>query len=191
MLGNNVHVKWMTLSAFLAFCPFNLRLRCLATPCHTQDSICYHVTDVADGKDPGGVFTGDTLFIAGSGRFFEGVGSEMVAALDYLGSLPNETIVYNGHEYTAGSLAFGKHIDPPNPGLERLAEITQKNKVTTGLTTIGDEKEWNVFMRLDSEAVMLAFCHLSFSSISPRSTEKQRRRRRIHPRVLPWIPSDN
>jgi hydroxyacylglutathione hydrolase len=87
----------------------------------------------------------------------------MVAALDYLGSLPNETIVYNGHEYTASNLAFGKHIDPSNPGLERLAEITQKNKVTTGLTTIGDEKEWNVFMRLDSEAVMLAFYHLSFS----------------------------
>jgi hydroxyacylglutathione hydrolase len=181
----------MTLFAFLAFCPFNPRLRCLATPCHTQDSICYHVTDVADGKDPGGVFTGDTLFIAGSGRFFEGVGSEMVAALDYLGSLPNETIVYNGHEYTAGSLAFGKHIDPSNPGLERLAEITQKNKVTTGLTTIGDEKEWNVFMRLDSEAVMLAFCHLSFLSISPRSTEKQHHQRRILPRVLSWIPSDS
>jgi hydroxyacylglutathione hydrolase len=137
-VGNNVHVK------------------CLATPCHTQDSICYYVTDVADGKHSGGVFTGDTLFIAGSGRFFEGVGSEMVAALDYLGSLPDETIVYDGHEYTAGNLAFAKHVDPTNPALERLADITQKNEITTGLTTIGDEKEWNVFMRLDSEAVIKA-----------------------------------
>lgn len=127
--------------------------RCLATPCHTQDSICYYVTDTKDKTQAGGVFTGDTLFIAGCGRFFEGVGSEMVSALNYLGTLPDQTIVYNGHEYTAGSLAFGKHIDPNNSGLARLSDILQKNKITTGLTTIGDEKEWNVFMRLDSEAV--------------------------------------
>ena len=156
----------MTLSAFSAYRTFNPRLRCLATPCHTQDSICYHVTDIADGKNPGGVFTGDTLFIAGMGRFFEGVASEMIVVLDYLGSLPSETIVYSGHEYTAGNLAFAKHIDPSNPGLERLVEITQKNKVTTGLTTIGDEKEWNVFMRLDSEAVMLVFYHFLFVNLT-------------------------
>ena len=77
----------------------------------------------------------------------------MISALNYLGTLPDQTIVYNGHEYTAGNLAFGKHIDPKNPGLARLSDILQKNKITTGLTTIGDEKEWNVFMRLDSEAV--------------------------------------
>jgi hydroxyacylglutathione hydrolase len=128
-------------------------VRCLATPCHTQDSICYYVTDTKDKTQPGGVFTGDTLFIAGCGRFFEGVGSEMISALNYLGTLPDETIVYNGHEYTAGNLAFGKYIDPANPGLARLSSIVQKNKTTTGLTTIGDEKEWNLFMRLDSEAV--------------------------------------
>jgi len=93
--------------------------------------------------------------MAGCGRFFEGVGEEMDKALTYLGTLPDETIVYNGHEYTGGSLAFGKHVDPDNAGLARLAKIAQDNKITTGLTTIGDEKEWNVFMRLDSEAVRL------------------------------------
>jgi len=134
----------------------HIHVRCLATPCHTQDSICYYVTDTKDKTQAGGVFTGDTLFIAGCGRFFEGVGSEMVLALNYLGTLPDQTIVYNGHEYTAGSLAFGKHIDPQNPGLARLFDILQKNKITTGLTTIADEKEWNVFMRLDSEAVKRA-----------------------------------
>lgn len=126
---------------------------CLATPCHTQDSICYHVTDTSDDKHPGGVFTGDTLFIAGCGRFFEGTGGEMIRALDYLGKLPDKTIVYNGHEYTTGSLAFGRYIDQHNPALARLGEIVQKNDITTGLTTIGDEKEWNVFMRLNSSAV--------------------------------------
>ncbi|KAF8630358.1 hypothetical protein AX15_002925 [Amanita polypyramis BW_CC] len=131
----------------------NIHVKCLATPCHTQDSICYYFTDRADSSFPGGIFTGDTLFIGGSGRFFEGTGEEMHHALSYLATLPDETIVYNGHEYTTGNVAFAKAVDPQNPAIARLEALTKENKVTTGLTTIGDEKQWNVFMRLGSEAV--------------------------------------
>ncbi|KAG6909847.1 hypothetical protein DXG01_015120 [Tephrocybe rancida] len=134
----------------------NTRIRCLATPCHTQDSICYHITDNSNSAQPGGVFTGDTLFIGGSGRFFEGTGDEMNKALKYLGTLPDSTIVYNGHEYTAGNVSFAKSIDPSNADIARLEKLVKANKVTTGLTTIGDEKEWNVFMRLTSDAVRSA-----------------------------------
>jgi hydroxyacylglutathione hydrolase len=129
--------------------------RCLATPCHTQDSICYHVTDKSDESHPGGVFTGDTLFIGGNGRFFEGNGDEMNAALAYLGTLPDKTITYVGHEYTAGNVAFGKSVDPENKGLDRLHELVKNNKITTCLSTIEDEKEWNVFMRLGTDAIRL------------------------------------
>lgn len=60
----------------------SLDIKCLSTPCHTQDSICFFVEDKA--KNQRGVFTGwvavvyiadplrDTLFLAGCGRFFEG-----------------------------------------------------------------------------------------------------------------------
>ncbi|KAG5645901.1 hypothetical protein DXG03_005048 [Asterophora parasitica] len=131
-------------------------VKCLATPCHTQDSICYYVTDTANEAQAGSVFTGDTLFIAGCGRFFEGTGEEMNRALTYLGTLPDATVVYNGHEYTASNLAFAQSIDSENAAILRLAGLVKKNKITTGLTTIGDEKEWNVFMRLESEAVRFA-----------------------------------
>lgn len=90
--------------------------------------------------------------MAGCGRFFEGTAPEMHKALTYLGSLPEDTIVYNGHEYTKSSLAFGAHIDPKNPAMERLQKLTE-NEITTGRSTIADEKEWNVFMRLGSGAV--------------------------------------
>jgi len=80
----------------------------------------------------------------------------MVAALEYLGHLPDETLVYNGHEYTQDNLAFGKHVDPANVGIATLEEIAKKNAIRTGITTIGNEKEWNVFMRLDSPAVRYA-----------------------------------
>ena len=77
----------------------------------------------------------------------------MHRALSYLGTLPDQTVVYNGHEYTAGNLAFARSVDPENAALTRLAGIVEENKVVTGLTTIADEKEWNPFMRLQSAAV--------------------------------------
>ncbi|KAJ4488440.1 beta-lactamase-like protein [Lentinula aciculospora] len=134
----------------------DIHVKCLATPCHTQDSICYYVTDSVNKNHPGGVFTGDTLFIAGCGRFFEGDGAEMDAALSYLGTLPDSTIVYNGHEYTNGNVAFAKAIEPENKAFAKLDELAKSNEIITGLTSIGEEKEWNVFMRLDNATVRQA-----------------------------------
>ncbi|PSR71165.1 hypothetical protein PHLCEN_2v13011 [Hermanssonia centrifuga] len=134
----------------------SINVKCLHTPCHTQDSICYYVTPTDGSGHPGGVFTGDTLFIAGCGRFFEGTAPEMHAALSYLGALPDKTITYVGHEYTASNVAHAKTIDPENAGLKRLEEIIKNNEITTGLTTIGDEKEWNTFMRVHTEPVQKA-----------------------------------
>lgn len=61
----------------------------------------------------------DTLFQGGCGRFFEGTPEEMHAALTYLGKLPDETIVYNGHEYTPGNVKFGLKIEPVNEDIKR------------------------------------------------------------------------
>jgi len=80
----------------------------------------------------------------------------MHAALTYLGTLPHDTVVYNGHEYTASSLKFALSVDPNNLDLARLAKIVSENTVTTGLTTIGDEKSWNPFMRLNSDIIKCA-----------------------------------
>ncbi|KAL1412909.1 Cytoplasmic glyoxalase II [Vanrija albida] len=126
----------------------SLHVKALATPCHTQDSICFFVEDKAKGQR--GVFTGDTLFLAGCGRFFEGNAAEMNAALSKLAKLPEDTLVYNGHEYTTGSAKFGLAIEPDNAALKGLFERSQTDKVTTGKSTIGDEKKWNVFIRLDT-----------------------------------------
>ncbi|KAG8891104.1 Cytoplasmic glyoxalase II [Tulasnella sp. 332] len=130
----------------------SIKIKCMATPCHTQDSICYYVTD---SKNPSqkGVFTGDTLFIGGCGRFFEGTAEEMHKSLSYLGTLPDDTVTWIGHEYTTSNFKFGAHVDPENEAIKRGLELSAENKVTTGKTTIADEKEFNVFMRLDSQAV--------------------------------------
>jgi hydroxyacylglutathione hydrolase len=52
----------------------------------------------------------DTLFQGGCGRFFEGTATEMDSSLQYLASLPGDTLVYSGHEYTPGNLKFAKQV---------------------------------------------------------------------------------
>merc|ERR1712012_446920 len=85
-----------------------LNVRCIFTPCHTSGHICYYVTQDEDKA----VFTGDTLFLGGCGRFFEGTAPQMQHALgSALSSLPGETLVYCGHEYSLQNLAFGAHVD--------------------------------------------------------------------------------
>jgi hypothetical protein len=109
----------------------------------------------------------DTLFQGGCGRFFEGTPGEMRSSLAYLAKLPNDTVVYNGHEYTAGNLTFAKTVEPDNPALLRLQALVDSNKITAGKSTIGDEKEWNVFMRLDSGAIKyVLFCPYGFILIT-------------------------
>ncbi|KAF8275248.1 hydroxyacylglutathione hydrolase [Lactarius quietus] len=110
-----------------------LDVKCLATPCHTRDSICYYVIDTRG-------LHGRYLFIGGCGVFFEGTGAEMHAAFELMRStLPDDTVTYVGHEYTAGNLRT-------RPRAAR--GDVDAHPVTVGRTTIGDEKEWNVFWRL-------------------------------------------
>lgn len=61
----------------------------------------------------------DTLFQAGCGRFFEGTPEEMHRALTYLGTLPDDTVVYNGHEYTRGSAKFGLSVEKKNEDIKK------------------------------------------------------------------------
>ena len=86
------------------------------------------------------MFTGDTLFIGGCGRFFEGTPKEMHKALnEVLAALPDDTKVYPGHEYTKGNVKFAKKV-LNNDAIKKLDEYSQANKETQGKFTIGDEK---------------------------------------------------
>lgn len=63
--------------------------------------------------------------------------------------------VQNGHEYTASNLKFGLSVEPDNAPLKAVYEKVQtpEGKVTAGKSTIGDEKKWNVFMRVGEKIV--------------------------------------
>ncbi|GAB1863644.1 hydroxyacylglutathione hydrolase [Camponotus japonicus] len=133
----------------------NLSVKCLATPCHTRGHICYYVTGE---EHPPSVFTGDTLFAGGCGRFFEGTADQMYKALiEILGSLPEETKVYCGHEYTANNLKFGLHVEPENKAIQQKLDWSHEqraNNLPTVPSTIKDEKLTNPFMRVHEPTVM-------------------------------------
>ncbi|KAJ0058116.1 hypothetical protein NL108_007405, partial [Boleophthalmus pectinirostris] len=129
----------------------SLHIKCLHTPCHTTGHVCYYVTK-ENSSDPPAVFTGDTLFVAGCGKFFEGTAEQMYRALiDILGSLPPETRVYCGHEYTVNNLKFARHVEPDNDVIrEKLAWAKEKcdKGEPTIPSTLADEFTFNPFMRV-------------------------------------------
>lgn len=133
-----------------------LEITCHFTPCHTTGHICYFVQQPGSNEDPC-VFTGDTLFQAGCGRFFEGTADQMHEALiNKLGKLPDNTKVYCGHEYTVSNLKFALSIEPNNQDvISRLAwakEQRDQNQPTIP-STIGEEKKFNPFMRVNEQTV--------------------------------------
>ena len=69
-----------------------------------------------------------------------------------LASLPDDTKVFPGHEYTKGNVKFGIKVIQSEP-IQKLETFANSNRQTQGKFTIGDEKEFNVFMRLDDPDV--------------------------------------
>jgi hydroxyacylglutathione hydrolase len=136
----------------------DLKVTTYHTPCHTSTHVCYFVVDQKSNERA--VFTGDTLFIGGCGRFFEGNAQEMDEALNKtLADLPDDTKVYCGHEYTVQNLKFAKKVDPNNPAVEEKFKWAQKlreSKQYTIPSTIGDEKKYNPFMRVREDALKAA-----------------------------------
>jgi len=127
----------------------HLKVTALHTPCHTEDSICYFVED----GDERVVFTGDTLFHGGCGRFFEGSPEKMDKALnEILASLPDDTRVYPGHEYTKGNAKFAMSVSQ-DQAVKHLLDFATNNTETQGKFTIGDEKKHNLFMRINEKTI--------------------------------------
>lgn len=124
----------------------NSRLQVIKTPGHTLGHVCYFD---AEGKN---LFTGDALFSLGCGRMFEGTPDRMWSGLKRLRELPDETMVYCGHEYSAANAKFALSIDSGNEALKaRNAEILAL-RAKAGPTIpflLGEDKLANPFLRAD------------------------------------------
>lgn len=130
-----------------------LTAQVIETPGHTLGQINYFFpTDKL-------LFAGDTLFSIGCGRVIEGTPDMMWQSLLKLRALPDDTLMYCGHEYTDANIRFALTIEPGNTALiARAAEV--KRLLAAGNPTIptlmAEEKRANVFLRADDPAVAAA-----------------------------------
>lgn len=125
-----------------------LPIAVLDVPGHTRDHLAYIASPQTTG--PQWLFCGDTLFSGGCGRLFEGTAEQMFHSLQTLKQLPDTTLVFCAHEYTASNLAFAMAQQPDNSAIQtHLAWVsTQREQDRSTLpSTIGLEKTINLFLQ--------------------------------------------
>lgn len=120
------------------------------TPGHTSGHISFWF------PKSNALFCADTLFSLGCGRLFEGTPEDMWTSLLKFQPLPDEALVYCGHEYTAANARFALSVDPDNDALvARAAEVDRQRAAgePTVPTTLGQERATNPFLRPDDAAI--------------------------------------
>ena len=126
-----------------------LSFEAIYIPGHTLGAVAYVVEDA--------VFTGDTLFVAGCGRLFEGTPEMMYRSLnEKLATLPDDTRVYCGHEYTESNLRFASTVEPDSEAIRSRilwARALRQAGRPTVPSTMGDERATNPFLRVHVPAV--------------------------------------
>jgi hydroxyacylglutathione hydrolase len=123
-------------------------VRVIENPGHTLGAISFLVE--------GHLFSGDTLFIAGCGRVFEGTMEMMKDSLAKLRELPDDTNVWCGHEYTVKNLEYAATVEPDSREIAaRLSAAREKRSADASTIpgTIATEKLTNPFFRFDVPAV--------------------------------------
>ena len=122
----------------------NLSITPLLTPGHTEGHVAYFVKDRITSEMA--VFTGDLLFVAGCGKFFEGSPSVMHTSLQRIATLPTLTKIYCGHEYTQSNLKFAAHVEPSNQEITEKIQSCEQKSMTIP-SSVQEELDTNPFLR--------------------------------------------
>ncbi|MEA3292814.1 MAG: hydroxyacylglutathione hydrolase [Pseudomonadota bacterium] len=136
----------------------SVELEVLDTPGHTLSHICLLSRTGGRGGQPA-LFCGDTLFNAGAGNCHNGGDPRQLYRTfsEQLAELDDETQVYPGHDYMKNNLGFALDREPDNATAEKLLEqVEQQHPADPLVTTIGLEKQINVFFRLRQSSVIAA-----------------------------------
>ena len=134
-----------------------LRFEVIDIPGHTAGHIAFFLQGSPESQPL--VFCGDTLFSGGCGRLFEGTPAQMLASLDALAELPDDTRVCCGHEYTLANLRFARAVEPHNAQLTQYfaqCEALRALGKPTLPSRLGNERLINPFLRSREADVLQA-----------------------------------
>jgi hydroxyacylglutathione hydrolase len=129
-----------------------VELEALDTPGHTMSHVC-----VRSRTDQPALFSGDTLFNAGAGNCHNGGHPEELYKTfsQQLAKLPQDTLIYPGHDYIENNLRFTLSREPDNKrAQEMLEKLKGQDPSRAYVSTLGVEREINTFFRLGSPTVI-------------------------------------
>lgn len=122
----------------------------LHTPGHCPEHISLLLDDY--------VFVGDTVFLSGCGNTrFRGNSEDLYLSISKkLRTLPDNTKILCGHEYSENNLEFALSIDPDNQEInKKLYEVnTQLSNNKFPVSTIGEERLYNPFFKFDDDIII-------------------------------------
>jgi len=113
------------------------------TPGHTADSVCFYT-----GKF---LISGDTLFNGTVGNCFTGDLKSFYRSIKKLTSLPDETIVYAGHDYVYDSVSFAARLEPDNQDIVKFRASYDSGHV---YSTMAEERLINPYLRFNEETII-------------------------------------
>jgi len=124
----------------------------LDTPGHTMSHVC-----LLSHTETPTLFCGDTLFNAGAGNCHNGGHPEELYSTfaEQLSQLPDNTLIYPGHDYMGNNLEFTLDREPDNARAgDLLAGVRDQDPNAALVSTLAMEKEINTFFRLQSPTVI-------------------------------------
>ncbi len=116
----------------------NETVRVYPTPGHTEDSLCFHVGNI--------LISGDTLFNGTIGNCFSGRIDLFYQSIKKIMTLPEDTIIYAGHDYIKDAIYFARQLDPDNTDLNRFLNDYDPDHV---YSTLADEFRINPYLRFN------------------------------------------
>jgi hydroxyacylglutathione hydrolase len=129
-----------------------VELEALDTPGHTMAHVC-----LISQTDQPALFCGDTLFNAGAGNCHNGghPGELYDTFANQLSRLPENTLVYPGHDYIENNLRFALDREPDNAQAKAmLGRVSGQDPGQAYVTTLAVESGINTFFRLTSPSVI-------------------------------------
>ena len=138
------------------FSYLGVTVQVIGTPGHTLGAISFFIPDLAS------LFCGDTLFLLGCGRMFEGHPEMFWTSLKRLRELPSNSLVYCAHEYTLSNSKFAKSLLPDDPDLglyiDQIQDLRSRGESTVP-GNLGQELLCNPFLLADQDKLRKALSH--------------------------------